>query len=177
MPNYCENDLYLSGPEEKVNEVLRLIGADETPPRFDFNAVLPYPHNFAVMDAEREELGSQAYLEKYGTTEDGFNMGGYAWRCENWGVKWNASGVARRDYRGNVCLTFQTAWDTPTPLITALAKRFPEVTFSVDFFDSGDEVCGGFTIPSEEEADPEDGYPAGAVSSVWRGIYKGSRGG
>lgn len=43
MPNWCENDLYFSGPEDEVLKFKKLVGLDKTLPRFNFDAVIPYP--------------------------------------------------------------------------------------------------------------------------------------
>lgn len=34
MPNWCENDLYFSGPDDEVARFKNLLGLDKTPPRF-----------------------------------------------------------------------------------------------------------------------------------------------
>ena len=31
MPNWCENDLYFSGPEDEVLKFKKLVGLDKTP--------------------------------------------------------------------------------------------------------------------------------------------------
>lgn len=51
MPNHCENDLYIDGPKEVVDRLLKLVGADNADaPAFDCNAVIPYPEKFKQMD-------------------------------------------------------------------------------------------------------------------------------
>lgn len=69
MPNHVENDLYIDGPAEDVAALLVLIGADETPPAFDFKCLIPYPEPFASMDADHraaEEAGKAAGLAAIG---------------------------------------------------------------------------------------------------------------
>jgi hypothetical protein len=66
MPNHCENDLYLSGNPEQIAALLDFIGANETPPQFDFSRILPYPKRLADMDREMQEManaGHQAGLQ------------------------------------------------------------------------------------------------------------------
>src|SRR5688572_17984410 len=139
MPNHCENDLYLRGDAADIAAVLAHMGADQEPVKFDFNALIPYPDPFKAMDDERElapdyplpddperaaklaaiKEFTTAYQMKWGTSSDGYNSGGYDWCCENWGTKWNAYDIVRRDYDGRVCITFQTAWAPPRPIIIA----------------------------------------------------------
>lgn len=176
MPNHCENDLYISGPADQVAALLTLIGADQTPPKFDFNALLPYPAKFAERDAESRELGWQGFAEKYGQgAKDGYNDGGYEWCCENWGTKWPAYEVQWRD-EGS-CLTFQTAWSPPAPVIVELHKRFPLCTLHLESFESGAAFAAGFSLLPEEDWFGDDPWMPGMKSGVWHAEYNGHRGG
>lgn len=198
MPNHCENDLYIRGDD--VAAVLALIGADQTPPKFDFNALMPYPEPFKTMDDEHEAIpdlvGVQrddpeydarltarmeavnAYREKWDTTSDGYNSGGFEWCRRAWGTKWNAYDVARRDYDGRTCVTFQTAWGPPRPIILALAGRFPDVTFTLEYFERGMNFVGGFQCPSEKDWYEDTRWHAGIVIREWYiENYYGIRGG
>jgi len=178
MPNWCENDLYVSGSAADVEEVLVAIGGDESQPGFDFNVLIPYPEHFAKLDREMEELGPQGFADRHGAeARDGFNAGGYEWCVKNWGTKWNASDVARRDYDG-VCLSFKTAWAPPTPVILALHKRFPRCTLRLEFFEAGNGVCGGFSCVAEDDwIDEDQPWEAGVATAEWEGAYGGHRGG
>lgn len=190
MPNHCENDLYIRGIDEEVAAVLALVGADKTEIEFDFNAVIPYPEPFATMDREAEgfswridgresaEIARAAYVSKYGHDKDGFNSGGIEWRLNNWGTKWNAYSIVRRDYEG-CCLTFQTAWAPPRQIIIALGKRFPTVSFALEYFECGMCFCGGFQCLAEDEwYDEAQPWSAGTVSDEWHlEGYLGRRGG
>jgi hypothetical protein len=203
MPNHCENDLYLRGPSADVAAVLAHIGADQTPPKFDFNTLIPYPEPFKSMDDDMKRMGlttwpapndperaaklaersrqQEVYKAKWGTMNDGYNSGGYGWCCAAWGTKWNAYEVARRDYDGWVCVTFQTAWAPPRPVIVALATRFPTVTFQLEYFEHGMSFAGGFECPCEDDYWDEHHdtpWQPGIVVAAWETReYRGHRGG
>ena len=55
----------------------------------------------------------------------------YGWCCEHWGTKWNAYEAV--EISGGV--RFQTAWSTPKPVITALARKFPEELITIRWAD------------------------------------------
>lgn len=221
MPNHCENDLHITGPADQVAALLAHIGADQTPPKFDFDTLIPYPSPFREMDAEYEIISragdaagdaatggwpamddpdaaqkrvvyrkaqqsamvslAQQYRKKWNTDRDGFNSGGYEWRIRHWGTKWGAYDVARRDYDGDVIVTFQTAWSPPAlALISALHRLFPQCNLELEYFERGMGYCGGASWWSAEWHDSEDGTPweAGKVSNEWRSEeYRGCRGG
>lgn len=177
MPNHCENDLYIDGPKAKVAELLAFIGADKDEPEFDFNALIPYPERFAQRDKDNREMERDAFVAKYGDWKDGFNVGGYEWRINEWGTKWGAYEVKRRDYQG-VCITFQTAWSPPFPVIAELHRRFPECSVNLEYFEMGGAFCGGVSYTQSEYADDDDAWAPGKPSREWRcDSYQGHRGG
>ncbi|HEY0062485.1 MAG TPA: hypothetical protein VGC21_10210 [Telluria sp.] len=177
MPNHCHNDLYIEGSARQVAAILSLVGADKEAPEFNFNKILPYPENFAERDREFAALGWKAAEEKYGAgAKDGYNSGGYEWCTENWGTKWNAYEVARRDYFG-VCITFQTAWCPPLAVIAALHVMFPDCGFTLEFFERGAEFSGGVRFDAKSEYDEDDSWAPGVPGDKWEGRYSGTRGG
>ena len=69
-------------------------------------------------------------IKKYGSTD------WYNWRIANWGTKWNASPdsciVEMDESKGELYLSFTTAWDAPFNIYSKLAERFD---FSVCYSD------------------------------------------
>lgn len=56
----------------------------------------------------------------------------YDWCIRNWGTKWNSyNGESRSDG----ILNFQTAWSEPRPIISAIAKMYPDVEISHEWAD------------------------------------------
>lgn len=57
----------------------------------------------------------------------------YDWHCEHWGTKWNACKV----YIDNDCISFQTAWSVPDPILEKFAYICDEhnVTFEGEYAD------------------------------------------
>lgn len=177
MPNHFENDLYIDGPKEKVSELLAFIGADKTEPEFDFSAVIPYPQEYAQRDLDARNMNADEFEAKYGSHHDGFNSGGYEWRIENWGTRWGAYDVQRRDRKGP-CISFQTAWSPSIPIIAALHKRFPEVCLSLEYFECRGAFSGGVTYERAEYAEDYDDWAPGVPVHKWHNDdYLGRRGG
>lgn len=187
MPNHCENDLYVRGDEKRVAEFLTFIGADREDPKFDFDKVIPYPEKFKQMDEEAKAFSffgatpglsdeeraaaREAYKAKWGTEQDGFNFGGYEWCCNNWGTKWNAYEIGVYDHPRGTCITFQTAWSPPEPVIRKLFELFPDLYFDHEYFECGAAVCGGLHYNPDMKEYDEDPV------SQWSGDYAGPRGG
>lgn len=191
MPNHCETDLYIRGPQEKIDEFAAWL--DEIEGQEICRAVLPYPDPYKTMDEEarafsffnREEqdpekrkAAEEAYVAKYGHNKDGYNAGGYEWCCRMWGTKWGTYEIdfTPQTKRGAL-LSFQSAWSPPSDAVfEALSRKFPELTFEAEWFEGGAAYCGGLTLFSREEAG-EYGYEFGVAQHHWSGKYSGSRGG
>jgi hypothetical protein len=82
------------------------------------------------------------------------------WRRKHWGTKWNA---CQPFVNGN-CVSFETAWSHPVPIIEALIERFPDVKIHVKFADEdignnlGEYIVQGntFTYIKDEEKMTEE---------------------
>ena len=131
MPNWCNNELVVSGKKKDVEEFCKKVRGDEAV--LDFNKIIPYPKHFAKADAEAGKERKKG-LKKYSEIKDGYNSGGYEWCCANWGTKWNACNVIFEDrfnYNNynEIGIYFRTAWDPPLPVIKKIIELFPKLGF------------------------------------------------
>lgn len=97
--------------------------------------ITPWAKNASDEDKDKMYLLGKQYMlnkENYGF----FHW--YDWRIENWGTKWNSEDVC---LDGNT-FGFETAWSPCSPVILALAKRFPEAAFRYVYDESGMGFCG-----------------------------------
>lgn len=56
----------------------------------------------------------------------------YEWCSKNWGTKWNAYDIVIKDNT----ISFDTAWNSPKPILQALVERF-KLTCDIRAFDEG----------------------------------------
>ena len=84
------------------------------------------------------------YINKFGFAD------WYGWQDYNWDTKWNASESVFYGDR----YEFNTAWSTPFNLLVELSKKYPKLTFSVDYADEdfGHNV-GHYVLRNGEEID------------------------
>lgn len=151
MPNWCFNNLGISGSKKDVEKVLEFIkGVPDSEGNdvvFDFNEVVPMPKELenTVSPARGKEVARQKKLaKKYGQGN------WYDWRFENWGTKWNSdSGEIidnwpcmddRKTTKKEI--HFSTAWSPPEPVVKALAMKFPKVLFVLQYFEPGMAFAG-----------------------------------
>lgn len=163
MPNWCSNDLTITGPEKTVQTIASLIGLKEEKPEFDFNKVIAYPSKFRDQDAVAEE----ARKNKDYTVKDGFNSGGHDWCVNHWGTKWNVgSEIFNLSLEAKkVKVSFDTAWSPPEPVVKALAAQFPDCKLKLAYYEAGMGFKGKLIVKGSE------------VLEYMNGEYRGNRGG
>jgi hypothetical protein len=120
MPNWCENDLEISGPKADADELRGLMTTPQNP--FDFKAIVPVP------DRPDESLNWSEWSESnWGTNKIAFEA---RWLSAKKAARHDAVQVAQ----------FRTAWSPPTCVIASLSKRFPTLTLRLSY----DEPEWGF---------------------------------
>jgi hypothetical protein len=167
MPNSCECDLYISGPN--VAAVLAFIKGEEKDEDgnitlFDFNKVIPMPTPLLDISSpqysEADKKQADENIRLYGHPD------WYDWAIAEWGTKWNAWDVKEgRVSKNEAVLHFSTAWAPPQPVIEKLAKLFPFNGFALEYFEQGVGFQGAVI------------YSAGKEIASHKEAYSGPRGG
>lgn len=121
MPNFCENELTISGPDvERVLAAMRDLESDDPDEHIlDFDKIVPYPQELKDLDQRNAEYQAKffaiakddpdrdeklkALADKYGVEpgtpwlKDGYNSGGYEWCIEQWGCYDDKTEVLTKD--------------------------------------------------------------------------------
>lgn len=137
MPNWCTNQLTIKGKDTPAV----LAALNGTYSVVDFNKITPYPNEYRRLDRQAREYERAHPGDRIGRPKDGFNSGGYEWRIEHWGTKWNADDaeIISADDVGATILFF-TAWAPPIPIITRISEMFPNAAITMEFA----EPLGGY---------------------------------
>jgi hypothetical protein len=171
MPNYCDNELYVSitksrTKKEKLEKLSTLkhfmnhVRGDET--AIDFDKIIPYPKKFKDMDKAAEKSAAKGNHVK-----DGYNSGGYEWCISFWGTKWNAdASLEHTDLKkGKLRYGMSTVWSPPTPVILKMSEMFPGLQFKLKYWEGGNGFKGIFIAENGEiisdESDSYSGYRGG----------------
>lgn len=169
MPNYCENDLQITGPQADIDRFM----ADG----LSFESAIPYPVQFRALDEARH--AHAIAVSKPGENpdhhfckdcpKDGYNSGGYDWCIANWGTKWNISDAQTEMERisdDEVILHFSTAWSPPLPVIDAWGQKNPTLTFDLAYFECGMGFSGRYAVKGVD-----------CLKNTENKKYRGTRGG
>ena len=120
MPNWCNNSITITGPAEKILDIWSKAQATKLPGLI--NAMVPMP----------------AELEGTTAPSDGANW--YAWRCENWGTKWDVDldGLELEAADGTATISgwFDSAWSPPTSAYETFCDENPDCSITA-FYEEG----------------------------------------
>ena len=115
MPNWCDNSLTVSGPEDKIKAFM----AKLPEAKFQLEPFIPTPPELMEGD------------------------GWYGWRRRNWGCKWDTHGPTEFEQisQGYRCW-FASPWGPPEPGIVKISKMHPDLKFVLAYFESGNCFYG-----------------------------------
>lgn len=158
MPNWCHNKLTITGEPEVLAECVVQVAHPEhgkEPPAGEAEAALlsaqaavNQPLDFEQIAPMPEELARKGDFDAY------------EWALVNWGTKWNAQfdrvflAVAVGEEAelprartpivepGKAFYAFETAWSPPVPVISTLAKCYPEFEIELVWGEPGAGVAG-----------------------------------
>ncbi len=128
MPNWCENELTVTGDPQELERFKRVVKSPASP--LDFRRILPYPTEYARLDRCPVQ------------GRDGFNRGGYEWCIRTWSTKWWVGEVVVEFYalpNGTCRLVyrFDTAWSPPIGVVQALIEWWAELDFELHYDEEG----------------------------------------
>jgi hypothetical protein len=128
MPNWCSNNLTVSGDAIKVKSFFNN-GIHNGVWRMSL--YFPMPIELETTTAPTKEP-SEDLIKRFGYDN------WYDWRCANYGTKWDANS----DNYGDDYVRFETAWSPPLPWLQKVAMDYPELTFRIDYSEEGMQFGG-----------------------------------
>lgn len=178
MPNWCDNELVISGERDEIEKFKEEAAGENG--CLDMEKFKQYPEMFKRQDLIAEENNKKItdelnnmseeerreYLKTHSFMKDGNHSGGLEWLLKNWNTTLNFCGprLEREDEYG-IFYSFYTAWSPPIPIIIEMSKQFPELFFELRYFEAGMEFNGHLIV---EE---------GEIEIHRKGDYFGHRGG
>lgn len=169
MPNWCDNNLYLTHEDPEM--LKKAVDAWESSnflatlvpePDYKVTPVAETFPNITAQYAKTEEEKAKALLNEPTIREDAW----WDWRIQNWGTKWDVGYDADLDNHAQVndntmFVYFNSAWSPPTGAYEKLA----ELGYSIRayYFEGGCSFCGSW-IDGSDDCYSIDGDEDGKVS-------------
>ncbi len=126
MPNWCSNDLEITGSPKLLNKLLKHVEITESE---------------ATDIHEKAEFSCHRIIPRPSIKDDDW----YDWNVANWGSKWDVSDFYwfDKDWEsGSLGATFSTAWSPIPQVILELSRQFPKLKFIYKFHESGNDFFG-----------------------------------
>ena len=152
MPNWCSNNIRVSGPDAALNEFAEWLDDGNNL----LSKIIPTPEELTKVQSPfngtKEE--SDALIAKYG------HNNWYDWNIANLGTKWDVEPNLQTN-DGEIGLVFESAWSPPQRAIALLAEKFDDLSFYHAYLEEGmgfvgyDEYEGG-KIVDEFYSDDSD---------------------
>ena len=155
MPNWCSNNIRVSGPDAALNEFAEWLDDGNNL----LSKIIPTPEELTKVQSPfngtKEE--SDALIAKYG------HNNWYDWNIANWGTKWDVEPNLQTN-DGEIGLVFESAWSPPQRAIALLAEKFDDLSFYHAYLEEGmgfvgyDEYEGGKIVDEfySDDADSDE---------------------
>jgi len=124
MPNWCSNEVDITGDEATIKEITEVVKANNYG-LFQMNDFVPMP----------EELRN--------TTAPQDKPNWYDWCLANWGTKWDLGEEASLQIEDRrIGLGFDTAWSPNCDFWTAFSEKYPKAQISHRYYEEGMSFIG-----------------------------------
>ena len=153
MPNWCSNDLVVTGDTDSLREWSEQCldqEVEDMTNEFTWENLLPVPEELR----EKEGFGSVAFARSIGekpetTAEQERLLDLYGatswwdWCVTHWGTKWgpvDSTCYGKDD--SSYSVSFDTAWSPPEGAILKMSELFPDLIFVLAFEETGMDFQG-----------------------------------
>ena len=142
MPNWCNNNIKIEGPKDKIKDIWDRVQADEDKGFFQ---------HFVPMPKELEGTTSpSSSAKKPQPMIDGFDNW-YDWRVKNWGTKWDIStddcGLTYREDGDKAFIEgwFDTAWGPALDCFDTFIRKHNDIYVTNMYWEGGCDFAGIYT--------------------------------
>lgn len=131
MPNWCKNNLMITGPISEIQQIKEDLVDDNGEVKAGLcDTYCPFP----------EELAGETITFPNGHTTTILTNEGYVWQAQNWGTKWGDCDLTMvsclistsHDY-GEIFFTYDTPWAPISKAVNKMAAKFPNCTMTVTY--------------------------------------------
>ena len=156
MPNWCHNDLTVSGPLASREEFR--IRSKSAEFELSFNSLVPIPDELRGEGERPAEAAIREERErKYGASS------WPDWVDVNWGTKWDIASEYPEpptftEGDGTFLYSFYTAYAPPEAWLKKMAAMFPDLTFLLEYQEDGGFTAGAITAHQDEYSERELPY-------------------
>ena len=153
MPNWCNNNITIEGPKDKIKKIWDSVQADEE--KGFFNHLLPMPKEL------EGTTSPSSSADKPQPMIDGVDNW-YDWRVKNWGTKWDISiDDSGLDYseegdKGYIKGWYDTAWGPALECFDTFQRKHNDIYITNLYYEPGCDFAGIYTDGHDDGINPSD---------------------
>ena len=156
MPNWCDNQLSITGPNSVIDKIEKIVKDEDSK-----NGLLNYFHPMPaeLRDTTADGSKDKKMIKKYGHSD------WYSWACENWSTKWDISefyGVDRQylteQSEGESVITFgfSSAWAPPIGAYEKFLADHEDCSLRAFYYEGGCDFMGEWDNGIDDCYQPSD---------------------
>ena len=159
MPNWCDNQLSITGPNSVIDKIEKIVKAEDT---HENTGLL---HFFHPMPKELEGTTSpSSSAKKPQPMIEGFDCW-YDWRCHNWSTKWEVCefyGVDRQYHseqnegESTITFGFDSAWAPPIGAYEKFIEDNSDCSLKAWYYEGGCDFMGEWNNGIDDCYAPSD---------------------
>lgn len=158
MPNWCDNQITITGPNSVIDKIEKIVKADDT---HENTGLLNF---FKPMPKELEGTTSpSSSAKKPQPMVEGFDNW-YDWRVENWGTKWELCefyGVDRQHLNDSldestISFAFSSAWAPPINAYEQFLRDNENCSLKAYYYEGGCDFMGEWDNGQDDCYTPSD---------------------
>ena len=159
MPNWCDNQLSITGPNSVIDKIEKIVKEDDS---HENNGLLNFFH---PMPKELEGTTSpSSSAKKPQPMIDGFDCW-YDWRCHNWSTKWEVCefyGVDRQYHseqsegESTISFGFSSAWAPPINAYEKFLENNSDCSVRAFYYEGGCDFMGEWNDGVDDCYAPSD---------------------
>jgi len=146
MPNWCDNQVTITGPNSVIDKIEKIVNEDDSHKNTGLlNFFHPMPKELRDTTADGKE--DKKLMKKYGYSD------WYGWACDNWSTKWEVCefyGVDRQylteqsEGESMISFSFSSAWAPPIGAYEYFLAKNEECTLKAHYYEGGCDFMGVF---------------------------------
>ena len=171
MPNYCNNNITITGPNSVIDKIEKIVSKKTGDDNGLLNYFYPMPkelRNTTSPNTKSKTKKAKAMKLKLGA--DCW----YDWRVKNWSTKWDVTeiyGEASRTHIGDdeseISFGFDSAWAPPTGAYEYWIEKNSNCSIRATYYEPGCDFMGIWDNGEDTCYEVSTIAPKGSVDNFW----------
>ena len=162
MPNWCNNNVEISGPKKVIDQIEKIVDEKKNKKGQGLlDWMCPMPKELRQVEADGTER--KDFIKKYGHSD------WYGWANDNWGTKWDIHefyGFDRKD-ESTITFGFDTAWAPALTAFETWLANNDDCSVICTYYEPGCDFAGVWDNGDDRCIEISKSAPKGSQDRFW----------